>query len=67
MEAVDDMVGGLASTFVASAVFFFLMIFFVCPICCLEDNPESKMEGEGGEDELEMNQVQPSSVSIQQF
>ena len=61
MEALDSMVGSLAQTFVASSVFFFLMIFFVCPICCLEENPPNKNGemNEGGESELEMNQAHP--------
>ena len=39
MEAIDEMLGNLALTFFASAIIFFLMVFIICPICCLDDNP----------------------------
>jgi hypothetical protein len=60
---IDDLVsplGNIGSAMVASAVFFILMLFVICPVCCFkrkEDEPQGTMEGktinEGG-DAIEM-------------
>ena len=54
---VTDVIGNLGTAMVASAVFFILMICFVCPMCCYKNKSADAVKPfEGGyEDVLEMS------------
>lgn len=54
MDDLASIIGNLGNAMMASGVFFLLMIFFVCPICCFKKHSDAVMSyKEGGALEMQ--------------
>jgi hypothetical protein len=70
IDDVASLSGNLGDAMIASAVFFLLMIFFVCPLCCFKraDGPDGvkPFETEGGEQSDNAIEMKGNKVGIEE-